>query len=680
MQIDTLSQNSCLQPPMHNNAPFYHTIRQPTKHILTLKMERQYKLRSRAMPSSSSQVGKRSQLRGQREESSDTDDDGNRVGGSSGRLDDETDYDSSEEGTDEEEDDDGGGKEGVEGEDEDEDEDRRPRFTSGKAKKGRPGLGIRSAKYATNKKLIVDNLSRLPDTLMPVATEFVGKLNGLHKSTRDHLLLGGPGRADSDVDDLLSRILGPVFSDLWTKRMENELRVRLRDDPIKAYMAQPNNVHSTTLVLWRKCCHLRNVFPMDIIGPQYNMEYGVDVELAGGVKRPNPYWTRSFSMELETLILASPCNDNMGLLALFIRYASACRNDRRHVPMGDSKSGLPFLEIMEEEIEKADGRLSLGEIGKLARGVWESRGLMKSWDIQVLEILERSHFDLQESEEEDEEEDEYEEGEGEGEEGKEGEDEAGEGEEGGDPTPYRVITQDLKTLIMAFNNVGDLGFPMFDTDIRYKVVSQSRGRGGSPKDRKELNRLITVLMLRDMRLQEQQLRAEASRVGPVEEPEDNNGDAEDDPREELVRSDDEELRGPGGDDDDGQGPGGPVDDSLHGDQAPVDDGVRLRGLEGIDNDRSLETPVNESLWEENMDADEEMGDRARSWQYRAVRPNGLMLPSRTTAIPVEDTRSVVGDPSLVEDIRNLGRDYQPEEEGVVSTATVMRYRKVVNKK
>ncbi|KAI0186360.1 hypothetical protein EV127DRAFT_514525 [Xylaria flabelliformis] len=409
-------------------------------------------------------------------------------------------------------------QEEEEEDDDDDDERLRPTFRSGKAKRGMKGTGLRSKQWAVNKEKTLEGLSRLPGHLMSIVSDFPDQLADFSEFTR--FKIRRTARADT-VEELLSKIPAPLISETWTQEMEDDLCRRFRDDPLRGYMAKRRPVQKSTMALWRKCCHLR-VFPTDIIGAEHYMEYGTDVVVGDGesVSRPNPDWTKQFCDELGNLVFGSPCNGNMGLLALLIRYAAACRiNDRRKVPMDDSAgTELEFFNVMKEQMELSGGSLSLQEIGEKARETWQLRGFDKLWVIQVLENLENMYAP---DDEEDDGEDDRE-GNGEDEDGEDGEDEDGEDEDGEDEdgededdgedgedgetgfAPYKVLLEDLVALREAFGQVSDLGFPLFtNIEMRYKVVAQARPPGGAPKTWADLNRLREALMLKDMRLEEQ---------------------------------------------------------------------------------------------------------------------------------------------------------------------------------
>ncbi|KAI1313297.1 hypothetical protein F5Y03DRAFT_338624 [Xylaria venustula] len=278
-----------------------------------------------------------------------------------------------------------------------------------------------------------------------------------------------------DLDTLLSRIPSPIFSDDWTEEMEDDLRRAVNRDPFLVYI-KALNPHSRVWSLWRKCCHIRKTFPTDIIGPTHYTNYGLNAT-AKGRRRPDPDWSQTFCMKLDRLVFGSPCNSNTKLLALFIRYAVACRTDRRRVPMHDSATGHRFFDVMKEQIELANGRLNLRAIGTKARQEWVSRGLVKSWEMQVLKKLEYTLLKVVDGDEEDDAEDGL--------------------------APYRVHSVDLDNLLNAFETVSDEGLPLFtNIDIRYKSMCLSRGHGGAPKDITEYTRLHRALMLKDMRLEE----------------------------------------------------------------------------------------------------------------------------------------------------------------------------------
>ncbi|KAK5629205.1 hypothetical protein RRF57_004920 [Xylaria bambusicola] len=283
-----------------------------------------------------------------------------------------------------------------------------------------------------------------------------------------------------DIDELMSRVPELIISAEWTQEMEDDLVDRFRRDPIRAFVDNMST-HLSVWSLWRKSCHLASVFPTDIIGPKHHMEYGVNVKV-GGVDRPNPNWSRRFCQALDRLILASPCDDNMGLLALFIRYTVACRiDDRRRVPMDDSATGHSFFDLMEEQMQLANGQVDLATIGQRARNVWGLRGLAKSWEIRVLENLEATVV---------------------------ARDDDGDIEMRDDLAPYKVLPLDLETLKRAFGQVkrGGGGAPIFsDIDTEYDLICQARSatRGGVPANSDDFNRLLNALMLKDMRLVEQ---------------------------------------------------------------------------------------------------------------------------------------------------------------------------------
>ncbi|KAI0399483.1 hypothetical protein F4802DRAFT_602917 [Xylaria palmicola] len=189
----------------------------------------------------------------------------------------------------------------------------------------------------------------------------------------------------------------------------------------------------------------------------------------------DPNWDQYFSVALDCLVFGSPCDDSMDLLALFIRYAVACRTDRRRVPMDDSATGSPFFEEMETQIRQARGRLNLRAIGEKAREAWTARGLAVTWEMQVLNNLEIMCLDVDDWLREEEEEEEEEE----------------EGQEVGarSPAPYKVLVEDLKALQKAFKGVsGVCGDPLF-SDLEARKT--------------DLNRLRMALRLKDMRLEAQ---------------------------------------------------------------------------------------------------------------------------------------------------------------------------------
>ncbi|KAI1134682.1 hypothetical protein F5Y05DRAFT_421873 [Hypoxylon sp. FL0543] len=369
--------------------------------------------------------------------------------------------------------------EGDEGED-DEDERIVERFSSGRAKKGKKGQGQNSVHWDKHKRIILNGLNKTPGSLLDAASRGPGKLNRNAVSTKKWFDEKCP---PVTMEMLLGRLPDPQqeIDDVWTQAREAELLSRYPEDhPYRVYVeTSEENLTTNYWSMYRKICRVRGVFPEDIIGERTMLRYGEEVEIGRRDWRPTPNWTKNFCKRLEKLAISSPCNDNMNLLALFIRYAVACQvNDRRVVPLGDSKTGQMFFELMTAVMKEARGSKSLPEIGEDARSRWTSKGWKLPWEARVLQGLEEIAYDGEAPAIEEEEERE-------------------------DPGPYQVNADDLGYLIVVFGKVADAGHPVnYDMDDRQSVVSYARSSKDAPSDIGELGKLRWALVLSGMRFQE----------------------------------------------------------------------------------------------------------------------------------------------------------------------------------
>lgn len=127
------------------------------------------------------------------------------------------------------------------------------------------------------------------------------------------------------------------YDDVWGEEEEEELLASFpEDDAYRVYVStRDHGITTSYFAMWRKICRLRGCFPEQIIRAKHYLEYGEQVQVARGLWKPDPNWTKNFCRILEVLVIYSPCGDNMSLLGLFIRYAVACHTDRRRVPVHD---------------------------------------------------------------------------------------------------------------------------------------------------------------------------------------------------------------------------------------------------------------------------------------------------------------------------------------------------------
>ncbi|OTA98120.1 hypothetical protein M426DRAFT_17731 [Hypoxylon sp. CI-4A] len=352
------------------------------------------------------------------------------------------------------------------------------KFKDGRNQKGRPGQGIRSKKFDNFQEEILKGAAKLKGKTFGHVSKYTQKYGKLASEVDEYI----KENSGTVTFEGLQAMLPPVqIDEIWTQEKEDDLANRFVQDPARVYLAEKQpKTHKTFMALWRKTCQIRHVFPTDIIGAKEYLEYGAKERSVEDVKFPDPNWTKEFNSALDILVIASPCQEDMGLLALFIRYAVACRiNDRRRVPMDETRARSRFFEEMEEAIRLADGAESLPDIGEDVRRDWAGRGLTLPWEALALQgIEERAWF------------------------------------EGAPPFglnpeesilshPYSVLTNDLRRVREAFENVKDhqSGAPLFrDMEEKGSITSNARS-GGAPAD-EELNEIRIPLLLADMRIWE----------------------------------------------------------------------------------------------------------------------------------------------------------------------------------
>ncbi|RYP67577.1 hypothetical protein DL770_008595 [Monosporascus sp. CRB-9-2] len=285
---------------------------------------------------------------------------------------------------------------------------------------------------------------------------FVGKHRGEIKSMR--VLEAWIPTAQQEID-----------AGVWTQDEEDALQQRIRDDPYLAYLrgltVPPGN--KGFIPMWKKICRLRRCFPTIIISPRNHLEYDGRVALADGTEFADPVWTRGFCDRLVRLALGGPWGGNVTLLALFIRYAVACRiNDRGAVPFAHATDSR-FLDTMRTRLYVSrDGSKSIPQIHKEVRRGMKATGLDLPWYSLVMRNIEKAAYD------------------------KETRADRGAGGEG--RAPYRVRTEDLHCVERAVHHCKDLGLPTF-ASVGDKARVLSHGRSYDlPKTDADLRHLLIL--------------------------------------------------------------------------------------------------------------------------------------------------------------------------------------------
>ncbi|KAI1411329.1 hypothetical protein F5Y13DRAFT_191268 [Hypoxylon sp. FL1857] len=352
----------------------------------------------------------------------------------------------------------------------------RYRFSSGRAKKGKKGQGRNSVHWARHRNALLKDFNKVPGTPLGTASRGPSNLLKSASSTQKWFEEDCP---PVTIEALIERLPDPQreIDDIWTQEREEELLSKYpEDDTYRVYVeSSEENLTTNYWSMYRKICRIRGVFPEDIVGERTMLQYAEEVQIGPRDWRPNPNWTKNFCKRLEQLAISSPCQENMDLLALFIRYVVACQlNDRRVVPMDNSNTGQMFFELMTTVMKEARGSKSLQEVGEDARSRWTSKGWKLPWEAKVLRGIESVAYN----------------------------DEARPIIEGEVLRPYQVNTEDLEDLIFVFESMADTGYPVHNMDERQSVVSYARSAKDAPGDIGELGKLRWPLILSGIRFRE----------------------------------------------------------------------------------------------------------------------------------------------------------------------------------
>ncbi|KAI1084499.1 hypothetical protein F5B20DRAFT_591447 [Whalleya microplaca] len=288
------------------------------------------------------------------------------------------------------------------------------------------------------------------------------------------------------LQDYVRRIKHVEFDYRWSKADERDLVQRLNDDPYYRYVKSlglPAAAQNSQFVpMWKKICKVLQCAPTDIVGRKTCLVYGVKTVTIDGRERPNPNWHGRFCHRLLAVALGGPCGRDVDLLALFIRYAVACRlNDHGRFPFlgvrGDSNCA--FLKMMAAGLEKrADFRLSVAQVHKKVRGRMRAKGFGIPWYSDVMRNLEKLAY----------------------------RDSTPPSRTRGEPLEvYPVTTEDLHNLEKAFDGCELCGRPRFPR-VEHTLALFSHKRTDFPEDSSDIRMLREALYLAEERTVEMRRR------------------------------------------------------------------------------------------------------------------------------------------------------------------------------
>ncbi|RYP10913.1 hypothetical protein DL764_000349 [Monosporascus ibericus] len=333
------------------------------------------------------------------------------------------------------------------------------------------------ATAAQKQQKLDDDFNDLPPELQTVAQHYSVKLARAASSSK--AFVGkhrGKIKSMRVLEDCIPTVKEEIEAGMWTQNEEDDFQQSIRDDPCLAYLrglTVPRG-NKGFLPMWKKICRLRRCFPTTIISPRNHLEYDGRVALAGGTEVADPVWTRGFCDRLVRLALGGPCGGNVTLLALFIRYAVACRiNDRGAVPFTHDTDSWFMDEARARLWTRRDGSKSIPQIHKEVRRAARTRSLGVPWYSLVMRNIEKAAYDKEVR--------------------------ARRGADGGGRAAYRVRTEDLHCVERAVHHCKDLGLPMFASlGDRARVLSHGRSYD-LPKTDADVRHLLILAQVAPLR-------------------------------------------------------------------------------------------------------------------------------------------------------------------------------------
>lgn len=330
-------------------------------------------------------------------------------------------------------------------------------------------------------KLMAD-FHRLPAEMQTISQLDAVKLNNTTKSAKRWIKKHRSWSPSQETLEGWLRSAEQAMEDgIWTEEHEEDFQQGLQEDPYLDYIRTSFQVppgNKGYIPMWKKICRLRECFPTSIICQSNMLEYGASdpITLSDGSQAPNPVWNRGFCDRMVRLALGGPWKGNIFLLAMFIRYAVACRmNDRRSIPM-EHRSTDMFLSSMERVLgEQRDGTQSIPRIHKAVRRQIRRTGVYLPWFSMLMRNIEKLAYKKETVPFFDEDEIER--------------------------RPYRVLTEDLHSVELAVHHCKDMGQSMFSSvGDKAKIASHERGYD-YPKNSADLQHLNELHYVAEKRLE-----------------------------------------------------------------------------------------------------------------------------------------------------------------------------------
>ncbi|KAK5629197.1 hypothetical protein RRF57_004912 [Xylaria bambusicola] len=313
-------------------------------------------------------------------------------------------------------------------------------------------LGEASKGFEDNKNAMIEALKMAPG---PIQRYIASVAHTAVKIAEHGHKVIGETQPPQTWNEILEMLPKTTIDDVWTEKDEERLQAAYIINPYRQFLktaaAFPLSGNHNYWTMWKMIPRLRNCFPSDIIGVKNHLKYAVEVDIGNGVMKPDPRWSGGFCDRLTQLALGSPCDANMGLLALLIRYAVADRlDDRRKVPLQGHQTDTRFFEYFGLRIQRENDTKSLRDMHAELRQDWKEGGIYLPWASDVMCSIEQLNNPVRSAQ----------------------------------PTvpipgetypEYPVDTPDLTRLVKACDMTGNLGYAHLDT-VEQRAAFISHGR------------------------------------------------------------------------------------------------------------------------------------------------------------------------------------------------------------
>ncbi|KAI0107899.1 hypothetical protein GGR51DRAFT_559236 [Nemania sp. FL0031] len=170
------------------------------------------------------------------------------------------------------------------------------------------GSRKKSAYFEKNKGKLIEGLEKVPGRLQTQLVKIPDRMVEIDKKGAEAIRLYQPPKTMSDLLGMLQTI---TFDDIWTQEEDNRFKADHEADPYHQYIvsdeALPRAANHNFWTMWKIIPRLRNCFPTDIIGARVQLKYGTNLDIGGGISKPDLRWSSNFCSHLTQLVLGSPC-------------------------------------------------------------------------------------------------------------------------------------------------------------------------------------------------------------------------------------------------------------------------------------------------------------------------------------------------------------------------------------